>query len=123
MNSHERSLNLLALRAVDDVIIGAPWLVSEDLINSLNIAVVAEGSMKKATAYDPEIQQDELGSDPYSAAKEKGIYVELQSDFDLDAEKIVARIVENRLAFLEKSKRQGAAQESYYMNKEYRPET
>ena len=123
MNAHERALNLLALKYVDDVIIGAPWLVNEDLISSLNIAVVAEGTMKKANSYDPAIASDDLSADPYAIAKEKGIYVELESEHDLDAEKIVARIVENRLEFIDKAKRQGSAQENYYLNKEYMPET
>jgi ethanolamine-phosphate cytidylyltransferase len=45
MNAHERALNILAIKHVDDVIIGAPWFISEDLINSLNISVVAQGTV------------------------------------------------------------------------------
>jgi len=37
MNVHERALNLLALRAIDDVIIAAPWIITREFIESLNI--------------------------------------------------------------------------------------
>lgn len=32
MNLHERSLSVLACRYVDEVIIGAPWEVSKDMV-------------------------------------------------------------------------------------------
>ncbi|KAK9196354.1 hypothetical protein WN943_004482 [Citrus x changshan-huyou] len=32
MNLHERSLSVLACRYVDEVIIGAPWEVSKDML-------------------------------------------------------------------------------------------
>jgi len=40
MNLHERTLNLLALKYVDDVIMGAPWEITEDMIKTLNIQIV-----------------------------------------------------------------------------------
>jgi ethanolamine-phosphate cytidylyltransferase len=33
MNLHERSLSVLACRYVDEVIIGAPWDVSKDMVS------------------------------------------------------------------------------------------
>ncbi len=35
MNLHERSLSVLACRYVDEVIIGAPWDVSKDMVSFL----------------------------------------------------------------------------------------
>lgn len=35
MNLHERSLSVLACRYVDEVIIGAPWEVSKDMVGAL----------------------------------------------------------------------------------------
>jgi len=40
-------LNILAMRYVDEVIIGAPWKCTEHLIKSLNVSVVVEGTMTK----------------------------------------------------------------------------
>jgi len=33
---------------VDDVIIGAPWKITENMIKNFNISVVVEGSMGKS---------------------------------------------------------------------------
>lgn len=33
MNLHERSLSVLACRYVDEVIIGAPWEVTKDMVS------------------------------------------------------------------------------------------
>jgi len=33
MNLHERSLSVLACRYVDEVIIGAPWEISKDMVS------------------------------------------------------------------------------------------
>jgi len=40
MNLHERVLNVLSCGHVDDVIIGAPWAVSDDMITTFNIQKV-----------------------------------------------------------------------------------
>ena len=40
MNLHERVLSVLGCRFVDDVLIDAPWVITPDMIASLNIAEV-----------------------------------------------------------------------------------
>lgn len=40
MNLHERSLSVLACRYADEVIIGAPWEVSKDMVIATNINTV-----------------------------------------------------------------------------------
>jgi len=40
MNLYERTLNLLSIKYVDDVVIGAPWAVTEEMIKNYNISVV-----------------------------------------------------------------------------------
>jgi glycerol-3-phosphate cytidylyltransferase-like family protein len=42
MHVHERSLSVLACRYVDEVIIGAPWEVSKDMVCSCSICSTAE---------------------------------------------------------------------------------
>lgn len=37
MHVHERSLSVLACRYVDEVIIGAPWEVSKDMVQSVTL--------------------------------------------------------------------------------------
>lgn len=40
MNLHERSLSVLACRYVDEVIIGAPWEVSKDMVSLILVFAV-----------------------------------------------------------------------------------
>ncbi len=47
MTLHERSLSVLACRHVDEVIIGAPPALTEDLITTFNISIVARGSVSE----------------------------------------------------------------------------
>jgi hypothetical protein len=44
MHLHERSLSVLACRYVDEVIIGAPWEVTKDMITTFNISLVVHGT-------------------------------------------------------------------------------
>ena len=37
MNLHERSLSVLACRYVDEVIIGAPWTITKDMVNIVTL--------------------------------------------------------------------------------------
>ena len=43
LNLQERVLSVLGCKYVNDVIIDAPWIISEDMISSLHISVVAVG--------------------------------------------------------------------------------
>lgn len=47
MNLHERVMNVLSCKYVDEVVIGAPWEVTRDLLNVLNVHVVVSGSNTK----------------------------------------------------------------------------
>lgn len=58
MNLHERALSVLACRYVDEVIIGAPYSVTEDVLNKVyRVSVVAHGNTPSEVDVD--------GSDPY----------------------------------------------------------
>ena len=47
LSLHERVLMVLACKYVDDVVIGASYEVSQDLIKSLNIKVLAQAISKE----------------------------------------------------------------------------
>lgn len=52
MNLQERVLSVLACKYVSEVVIGAPYIVTKDLIEHFNISVVAHGS-KTLVKIDP----------------------------------------------------------------------
>ncbi len=50
MDLHERALSVLACRFVNEVVIGAPAVLTEDLLTTFNVAVVARGTTTETTA-------------------------------------------------------------------------
>ena len=57
MNLHERTLSVLAYRCVDEVVIGAPYTVTKEMMEHFNVSVVCHGKTP--------VMHDEDGSDPY----------------------------------------------------------
>eukprot|EP00180_Rhodochaete_pulchella_P002797 Plantae.Rhodophyta-Rhodochaete_pulchella.ctg437.p1 GENE.Plantae.Rhodophyta-Rhodochaete_pulchella.ctg437~~Plantae.Rhodophyta-Rhodochaete_pulchella.ctg437.p1 ORF type:complete len:350 (+),score=57.71 Plantae.Rhodophyta-Rhodochaete_pulchella.ctg437:142-1050(+) len=111
MNLHERTLSVLSCRSVDEVIIGAPWSVTEDLIKTMNISVVVHGSHWERGESD-----HETGRDPYAVAKQNGIYAEVDSESDLSVSMVIERIVQNRDQYVRRNTRK-VAQEARYLEK------
>ena len=127
MPLHERVLCVLSMKMVDEVIIGAPWVMTQDMITSLNITYVVQGSLHKG---DPEGavkwrkgSVDVLDEDPYAVPKTLGIYREIESPCSLDTADIIQRIIDNRLKYLSKYQKTSKKEENYYENqKVYVPE-
>ena len=78
----ERILEVLACKYVDEVIIGAPYILTKDLITSLNIHKV----IHFITDEDKPLEQF-LRLDQYEAAKDLQIYSQIaakENDFTLE---------------------------------------
>merc|ERR1711902_321626 len=52
MNLHERTLSVLAYRAVDEVVIGAPYTVTAEMMEHFNISLVVHGKTNIAEDVD-----------------------------------------------------------------------
>jgi ethanolamine-phosphate cytidylyltransferase len=115
LNLQERTFNLLALKYVDEVIIGAPWIITEDLIKSLNIDLIVQGTDNK---YDEDYYKlsDNL-EDPYIIPKKLGIYTEIVSSYDLTNELLVKRVLKKRDVYLNKYRKKSIKEIEYYQNK------
>ena len=81
---------MLSCKYADEVIIGAPWYVTEDLLKSFNIQVVVDGFPH----FQKPILKKEL--DNYKLAKEKGMYVKLELQSMITIDTIIERIAKNR---------------------------
>ena len=68
----ERILMALAMKYVDDVVIGAPYIVTSDLIKSLNIKKVVHVQSR-----EDQVKAKFADLDPLEVPKSLGIYVEL----------------------------------------------
>ena len=109
----ERLLMALSCTYVDDVIIEAPYIVTEDLIKSLNISKV----IHVITDEDAASQEYSL-IDPYSVPKQMGIYLQIEKNADeLTVEKIAMRVLKNKEALQLKFAKKNASELAYYENK------
>ncbi|XP_069809770.1 ethanolamine-phosphate cytidylyltransferase isoform X2 [Dendropsophus ebraccatus] len=91
MNIHERTLSVLACRYVSEVVIGAPYSVTSDLLDHFKVDLVCHGKT--------EVLPDKDGSDPYAEPKRRGIFQTVNSGNNLTTDDIVQRIIKNRLEY------------------------
>ncbi|XP_072996454.1 ethanolamine-phosphate cytidylyltransferase-like [Typha latifolia] len=113
MNLHERSLSVLACRHVDEVIIGAPWEVSKDMITTFNISLVVHGTI----AENMDFRREE--SNPYAVPMGMGIYRQLESPLDITTSTIIRRIVANHEAYQKRNEKKEASERTYYEGKAF----
>lgn len=113
MNLHERVLSVLACKVsltwfasietssnqliffkyVNEVVIGAPYEVTKDLMEHFKVDVVVHGQT---------LIKSELG-DPYAVPKTMGKFVMIDSGSKITTEQIVERIIKNRLEYEERN--------------------
>lgn len=113
MNLHERSLSVLACRYVDEVIIGAPWEISKDMITTFNISLVVHGTIAENKDYSKE------KSNPYQVPMDMGICKQLESPLDITTSTIIKRIVSNQEAFQKRNEKKEASEKKYYEGKKF----
>lgn len=109
MNVHERTLAVLGCRHVDEVIIGAPWCVTEDMIKTMNISFVVHGSHQG----DSKRVGTMASADPYEVPRKLSILREVPSRSELSVDTILGRIVQNREDFLKRNAKKEAAEQEY----------
>ncbi|XP_046660555.1 ethanolamine-phosphate cytidylyltransferase isoform X1 [Homalodisca vitripennis] len=100
MNLHERVLSVLACKYVSEVVIGAPYTVTEELMKHFHVDLVCHGQTP--------IMADEDGSDPYSVPKKLEAFLSLDSHNPMTTEKIVDRIIRHKLEFEERNRKKEA---------------
>ena len=102
----------LAMKDVDDVVIGAPYIITEDLIKSLNIKKVVHVRTR-----EDQVKAEFADIDPFEVPKDQNIYIELPPvENDLTLEDIARRIDANRAQFVKKFKNKKARQDDCYIN-------
>jgi len=97
MNLHERTLSVLAYRCVDEVVIGAPYTVTAEMMEHFNISLVVHGMTNIADDVD--------GQDPYAEPKRRGQFMQLDSGNTLTTEILVQRILNKRIEYQERNKK------------------
>ena len=90
---HERSLSALSCQYVDEVIIGAPYEVTKDMITTFNISIVVHGTVAESNYLSHK------GVDPYKALKAMGTFKTVEIPRDITTSSIIRRIVANHEAY------------------------
>ncbi|XP_059636923.1 ethanolamine-phosphate cytidylyltransferase-like [Cornus florida] len=113
MHLHERSLSVLACRYVDEVIMGAPWEVTQDMIKTFNISLVVHGTVS---------ENDSVlngKADPYAVPKSMGIFRMLESPKDITTTSVAQRIIVNHELYKKRNAKKEASEKKYYAEKKY----
>jgi len=114
MNLHERVLSVLSCRYVDEVIIGAPWSITEDFIKMQKIKVVVRGSICDAAYKVSDQEYDQA----FAAASKLGILKCINSPMNITTSGIVQRIIDNRSKFVERNSKKEAKEVALETKKE-----
>ena len=94
MTLQERVLNVLAMKYVDDVIIGAPYVITKELMEQIEPNIVVEGSVPTRTNVDA-----------FKVPKQLGIFQRIESDYpELSAKTVVHRVLENYAIYAKRNK-------------------
>jgi ethanolamine-phosphate cytidylyltransferase len=114
MHLHERSLSVLGCRYVDEVIIGAPREITNDMITTFNISLVVHGTVAES---NPLLNQGE--KDPYEVPKSMGIFRMLESPKTITAASVAQRIIANHDLYMKRNAKKEASEKKYYTEKKY----
>jgi ethanolamine-phosphate cytidylyltransferase len=108
MNTNERVLGVLSCKYVDEVVMGVPYVITEDLIKSLGVHVVVHGQVYEG---------DTLSLDAYAVPRAMGLYKEVDTGSDLTTDSIIRRIVEQRQKFEERNAKKSVKDKKVEENK------
>jgi ethanolamine-phosphate cytidylyltransferase len=126
MDLHERALSVLACRYANEVVIGAPAVITDDLIKTFNIAAVLRGTTVEGGDAPPSTSTRPLTAgeaDRYAVPRARGIFETFSSPSPLTAASLVDRIVANRTAYEARNAAKTASERAYYGQKTYVGET
>ncbi|RZC42487.1 CTP transf 2 domain containing protein [Asbolus verrucosus] len=91
MTLHERLLSLLACKYVSEVVIGAPFTVTKELMDNFKIDTVVGGCFR--------FEKNTILGDPYKYPKELNKFATVNSHSDVTTGSIIERIVKNKLEY------------------------
>ena len=107
LNLHERVLSVLGCRHVDDVLIDAPYEITEDMLASLRIAEVIQ-------VVDGDAEVD---ANRFRVAEEKGLLHRMTTNCGFNMGSIVQRVHRNQEAFQARFERKMAAEKTFFKEK------
>jgi len=117
MNLNERVLSVLACKYVDEVVIGAPYEVTKELMEHFNIDLVVHGTT--------DVLPTVTGTDPYCEPKRLEKFETIDSENSITTADIVERIISHRLEYEKRNKakeaKEIAVHKKYVEMKKFEP--
>jgi len=114
LNEKERALSVLSCRYADEVVIGAPAKITNDLLTTFNVSIVV--------AED----EDEYlidGEDVNALAKARGLYRVVERAHGASVAGVAQKIMANRAEFEARNARKAKSESAYYATKKTVAET
>lgn len=108
MNVLERAMTLLGCKYVNEVIIGAPYSITDELMNYFDVAMVVYGQHP--------VEPDDNGEDPFLVPAAAGKLSKINSFNSLTTEDVVERI-QKRQEELQKSSKEKEIKENEILQK------
>jgi len=95
MNVNERVLGVLSCGWVDDVVMGVPYRVSREVLDSLGVHLVVAGGIREGTSQH---------GDPYEFPRSIRRFAEINSSCSITTDVLIQRIVEQHERFVARQK-------------------
>lgn len=108
MNLFERALSVLACRYVDDVVMGAPLQISNDLVRTFNVDKVVMGTVSESHR-----ATTAPADDPRALPQKLGMLHQFDSPLKLSSSDIIDRVMAKRSMFESKVQRKRVAEDEY----------
>ncbi|CDW78916.1 ethanolamine-phosphate cytidylyltransferase-like [Stylonychia lemnae] len=121
LSLHERVLMVLAIKYVDDVLIGAPYKMTEDMIKTFNISLVVQSDkhFEEINQYSHPLQE----IDAYKIPRDLGILEIICFEDCLTTDMLCQRILQNQERQLLRFNKGASKNQKYYKEqKQYVPE-
>lgn len=106
---HERVLNILACKYVDDVIIGAPFKITERLLKDLNVSIV----VKSLETMQGVVWSEALALNPYELPEKYELIREVNVECQMTMKDIAKRVIKNKEAMEKKILKYSARQDEF----------
>ncbi|VDM21106.1 unnamed protein product [Wuchereria bancrofti] len=107
MSLHERVLSVLAYKPVSEVVIGAPYLVTDDLIKRFKIQIVAKGIRLPDHQMPGE-------PDPFKLPRERNMLRLIDSGSNMSTDQIITRIIDHRNDYENRNRRKECREADIY---------
>jgi ethanolamine-phosphate cytidylyltransferase len=110
MNLFERALSVLACRYVDDVVMGAPLAVTQDLLRTFKVDLVMTGSVSEARA---SCLDDDVLESAVAVPRRLDMLRQFTSPMSLLSSDVIDRVLSKRDVFESRVRRKQVAEDKY----------